>query len=130
MKMREDSVRFEVSRLDATVPEGVPVRWQGTEFNSGPLEIELDRDGDGRCGQGLLDYSRRRARAEFRIRLAFPELAATLESLGADSSLTEPVRAVLSSEGEILEDHTFVLSGRCELASHEVLSSPETAASV
>jgi hypothetical protein len=126
--MLSDLVRFQVSELAASVPEGVSLEWQGQEFNSGPLTIDLDRNG-GRS-VGVLDYLRRRARAEFHVRLSFPELASMLESLGVDPKLTEPVRAVLHSEGEILGDHSFAFSGPCELAPHEMLSSQETAASV
>ncbi len=126
--MHPDSVTFQVSKLAANVPEGVSIEWQGSEFNSGPLTIELDED--GRRSVGMLDYSRRRAQAEFHVRLGFPELASELESLGVDPELTQPVRAVLHSEGEILGDHGFAFSGPCELAPHEILSSAETVASV
>ncbi len=126
--MNQDVVKFQVTELAASVAEGVSIEWQGQEFNSGPLTIELDEN--GRRSVGILDYSRRRAEAELHVRLAFPELVSMLESLGVDPELTRPVCAVLHSEGEILDDHSFALSGRCELAPHEILSSAETAASV
>src|SRR6266700_1971196 len=81
-----DLITFRVSQLAATVPEGVSIEWQGREFNSGPLAIELDEDGPASIG--LLDYSRDRAQADFHVRLAFPELASLLEALGVDPDMT------------------------------------------
>jgi hypothetical protein len=118
---------FRVTGLNACVPGGVPVVWQGRELASGPLTIELE---DSPGNRGELDYEERRARAEFHVRLGFPELAATLGELGVDPSLTAPVRAVLRSEGAILEDHSFALSGRCELAPHAMLTDQRTEAAV
>ncbi len=126
--MHPDIVTFQVSKLAASVAEGVSIEWQGQEFNSGPLTIELDETATHSVG--MLDYSRRRAEAEFHVQLAFPDLVSMLEPLGVDPELTRPVRAVLHSEGEILDDHSFALSGRCKLAPHEILSSEETLASV
>ena len=128
--MNKDVMTFQITKLAASVPEGVPVEWQGKEFDSGPLAIELDENAQGRGNQGVLDYCQRRARAEYHVRLKFPELAEMLESLGVDPELTQPVRAVLRSEGEILDDHSFALSGRCELGPHGMFSSDETAVSV
>lgn len=128
--MNQDLVTFQITKLAAAVPEGVPIEWQGRELGSGPLTIELDENGQGRGNQGVLDYSRRRAQAEFHVRLKFPELASSLEDLGVDTALTQAVRAVLRSEGEILEDHSFFLSGRCELQPHALLSPENTMASV
>ena len=50
--MDEDLLRFTVTRLHATVPEGVPITWRGREFASGPLTIELAarRPGHGQSG--------------------------------------------------------------------------------
>ena len=42
--MSDDLLRFTVTRLSATVPEGVPITWRGRELASGPLTIELPRD--------------------------------------------------------------------------------------
>jgi len=123
--MQQDVVTFDITKLGTTVAEGVLVEWQGREFNSGPLIIELDED---RHGHGVLDYDRRRARAEFPVRLKFPEFADLLESLGADPELTQPVRGVLRSEGDILDDHSFQFRGSCELFSHPMFG--EAAASV
>jgi len=125
--MDQQRVVFQVTEMAAGVPDGVPVQWQGREIPSGPLTIELEPDAGN---QGLLDYGRRRAEATFHVRLAFPELAGMLNGLGVDPALTEPVRAVLRSEGEILEDHGFALSGRCELGPHEMFSGTSAGARV
>lgn len=118
-----DGLQFRVTRLSASIPEGVPVEWQGQGMSSGPLTIELDAEV---ASQGVLDYSARRASAEFHVLLKFPEFAETLRGLGVDDAWTRPVRAVLRSEGDILEDHGFALSGRCQILPH-VLFAPGTA---
>lgn len=126
--MDSSQVRFSITRLEAQVPDGVPIEWQGKTFNSGALNIHLDSSGN--ASSGVLDYSRKRAVAEFHIRLEFPEFAHMLEALDVAPELLQPVRAVLNSEGEILDDHSFVLSGRCRLEEHGLFPSRETGASV
>jgi hypothetical protein len=125
--MHRDSLSFRVTRLEASVPEGVPITWEGREIPSGPLAIELEAD---RESQGRLDYAGGRAAAQFHVTLRFPELARALEGLGVDPAITEPVRAVLHSEGDILPDHGFELAGRCELAPHGLFAPGGTTASV
>ena len=82
--MNDDLLRFAVTRLSATVPEGVPITWRGREFASGPLTIELAPCGEGAANRGVLDYGSRRARAEFHVRLSFPQFAEVLDDLGVD----------------------------------------------
>jgi len=123
-----DSINFQVTRVAASVPGGLPIEWQGRTINSGPLTIEMDESAPP--SYGVLDYAGRRAQAEFHIRLQFPEFAETLDSLGAAPELTRPVSAVLRSSGQILDDHSFYLSGRSEIAPHELFPPAETAASV
>jgi hypothetical protein len=125
--MTDSVLAFEVTRLAAAVPHGVPLTWRGRAFDSGPLAIELSPRAPSR---GALDYASGRARAEFHVRLSFPEFARTVEDLGLDPALGEPVEAVLRSEGDILEDHGFALHGRCELAPHALLPREETSAAV
>ena len=128
--MKEQMVNFKITNFAAKVDERVPVEWQGKEFDSGPLTVELDKRVSSNANRGVLNYSQRRAQAEFRLRLRFPELANTLEALGVDPELVQPVSAVLHSEGEILDDHSFEFSGRCDLASHALFPSEETRACV
>jgi hypothetical protein len=128
--MDNDSIGFRIVALAASVPEGIPMEWQGRELASGPLTIELDESSQGEGNRGLLDYAQWRAQADFRVRITFPELTSALEDLGLDPALTQPVHAVLHSEGEILKDHSFALSGRCELRPHELFLPDETQAAV
>ena len=112
----KNQVSFEVMNLAAVVPGGIPVQWQGREFSSGPLLMTLDSEAGASLGS--LDYSDRRARVEFRVKMAFPEFAQTLEELGTARDFAEPLRAVIRSEGPILEDHSFRLSGAASVAGH------------
>jgi hypothetical protein len=121
-------VNFAITDLQARVDEALKVKWRDREFDPGPLEIELDSSA-GHGNEGTLDYDNRRARAEFHALLSFPEFAETLEALGADPELTRPVRVVIHSEGEILADHSFRLSGPCDFQPHALLND-ETKASV
>ncbi len=75
-------------------------------------------DPDGEPSHGLLDYPKRLACAEFRVLMHFPELARTLEELGADAEFSKPLRAVIRSQGPILDDHSFALSGAATVAEH------------
>jgi hypothetical protein len=122
-----DSVRFSITNLRARVAESVSIKWQDNQFDPGPLDIELD-DSVGTHNVGALDYAALQAEAEFHVLLTFPELADILEELGADPDLTEPVHAVVHSKGKIREDHSFVLSGRCDLRPHALLKAEETRA--
>jgi hypothetical protein len=92
--MRPDRMEFQVTQLSAEVVAGVPVVWRNGAFPSGPLTIELDEGTGVHASNGVLDYSRKRAAAEFHVRLSFPELAQMLEDLRAERSWTQPVRAV------------------------------------
>jgi hypothetical protein len=127
--MRDSRVDFTITQLKAHVAEGIVVQWQGRELASGPLNIELDETADS-GNNGGLDYETQRAHADFRVLLNFPDFAYLLESLGVDPSLTQPVRAAICSEGRILNNHSFRLSGRCELTDHALLNSEETRAFV
>ncbi|HYM12881.1 MAG TPA: hypothetical protein VEU62_19235 [Bryobacterales bacterium] len=128
--MNHERIPFRITRLAAAAPEGVVVEWQGRELHSGPLVIDLDESPAPGANEGVLDYSQRRAEAEFHVLLRFPDFARMLRDLGADAALAEPVRAVLRSEGEILGDHGFALSGRCELRPHALFAPGETSAAV
>ena len=126
--MEEQIVKFRITDLDARVRESIALEWQGKEFDSGRLLIELDRNASLTGNQGTLDYSSSCARAEFQVRLMFPEFAATLEDLALDPEFARPVRALIHAEGKILADHSFFLNGPCDLASHALFIPEETRA--
>jgi len=112
-----NQVEFKVTDLSAEVREGIPIMWQETMLQSGPLVIELDESSEG-GNRGTLNYDRREAKVEFNVRVRFPELADLLDSIGVSPEMTQPVRAVLRSEGKILDDHSFALSGSSEMRPH------------
>ena len=128
--MEEQIVKFRITNLFARVRESIALEWQGKEFDSGPLLIELDKNVSVAGNQGMLDYSSSCVQAEFQVRLMFPEFAATLEDLGLDPEFARPVRALIHAQGKILADHSFALSGPCELASHALFTPEETKACV
>jgi hypothetical protein len=128
--MDEQIVKFRITKLSARVPESIALEWQGKEFDSGPLIIELDENVSAKGNQGTLDYLHRCVRAEFQVRLMFPDFAAALEDLGLDPEFTRPVRVLIHAEGEILADHSFALSGPCDLANHALFIPEETKACV
>ena len=128
--MHNPTVNFKITKLEAQVAEPITLEWQGKRFDAGPIMIDLDEEIAAAASQGTLDYSQRWAQAEFHVTLSFPEFAATLDSLGAAAELTQPLRAVIRSEGAILDDHSFALSGGCDLGAHPLFPSPETSASV
>jgi hypothetical protein len=125
--MTQDRIAFRVTALHATVPEGVPVEWMGKEIPSGPLTIVLDDGPPEEESRGELDYARQHARAEFHVRIEMPELTDLLEALGVDPALTCPVRAVVRSEGQILDDHSFALTGPCQVLPHEAFGGARAA---
>ena len=120
--MSRKRIPFRVTALRASVPDGVPIEWQGKELPSGPLTVELQEGSGVKESRGELDYVRRRACAEFHVRVNMPELAELLQTLGVDPSLTRPVDAVVRSEGKILDDHSFNLVGVGEIEPHALLN--------
>lgn len=109
-------LHVEVTRLEASVPAGVPVRWRGREFSSGPLTATLDAS-----SKGVLDYSSGRAAIDFRVKLDFPEFAAVMRDLGLEESFTAPLKATIESRGAILDDHSFSLDGPCHVSPHALM---------
>jgi len=124
----QDVVKFAITDLQARVADDFSVLWAGREYDPGPVYIELDRTA-GIRNAGRLNYGSRRASAEFHLLLSFPEFARTLNELEADPEFTRPVSAVVRSRGDILGNHSFVLSGRCDLMGHALLPPGETKAS-
>lgn len=117
------SLDFRVTRLEARVPDGVPIVWHGREMSTGPLAFDLD--GPAGSSGGMMDYGRGIASVEFRVRLRSPELEAMFETLGVDPKMISPIRAVLRAEGDILPDHSFArgLRGWCKVAPCGIFSS-------
>jgi hypothetical protein len=112
------TVPFNITKMDASIPEGINLVWMGCALNSGPLQVQLDdlarAEGDN-CGE--LDYETNVARARFNVRIELSGLRKLLA--GATHCETiEPIRAVLHSEGVITEDHNFGLSGPMEFHDH------------
>jgi hypothetical protein len=128
--MASGQIQIKVTDLFARVPAGIPISWQDTTMNSGPLLIELDETRSEGGNGGVLDYDRLEAKVEFHVRVRFPELADLLESMCASRELAQPVQAVLRSEGKILDDHSFALSGASKLRPHAMFVDEETVACV
>ena len=64
------TVSFGITKMDATIPEGIDLVWNGRTINSGPLDVQLDdqahAEGDN---SGELDYETNLARARFNLRI-------------------------------------------------------------
>lgn len=115
----KDKILFQVAKLAAEAPEGVAIEWQGRHLASGPLKIELDEEAGP--SQGSLDYGAAEAKAEFRVKMSFPELAREFSELGVDAEFSKPFRATIESLGPILEDHSFALSGTARIEPHPLV---------
>jgi hypothetical protein len=112
------TVSFDITRMDAAIPEGIDFVWNGCTVNSGPLLLQLDdqacAEGDNR---GELDYETNMAHARFNVRIDLSNIT-TLLAGDLDPDLIQPIRAVLHSEGLVSEDHNFGLSGPLEFHPH------------
>jgi hypothetical protein len=112
-----------VTGFDVTVADGVRIKWQGREMDSGPIVLELGEPGSS----GVIDYEAGTVNVEFRVRIRFPELAEILDDMGADPALTEPISAVIRSQGAVIEeDHSLRLWGKGQVAEHRLLDPAET----
>jgi hypothetical protein len=121
--MDQKLLAFAVAGLDVTIPEGVKLKWQGREIDSGPLTITLGASGSG----GLIDYETGKVDVEFRIRIMFPELAEILDEMGTDPGLTAAIEGVVRSQGSVFDnDHSLRLSGKAVLAEHRLFDPAET----
>src|SRR2546430_1320928 len=114
--MNQDLLRFNVTGLDVMVHEGVKMKWQGREMESGPLTVTLGEPGS--CG--TINYGTGDVNVEFHIRIQFPELAEILTDLGAEPGLSAPVNAVVRSKGSVLDGHSLRLAGKAKLAQHQL----------
>jgi hypothetical protein len=114
------TVAFDITKMDATIPEGIDLVWNGCTINSGPLQVHLDdqaRATGDNCGE--LDYGTNLAHARFNVRIDLSGVAKLLAS-AAHCEPIEPIRGVLHSEGVITEDHNFGLSGPMEIQPHSL----------
>src|SRR2546426_12223176 len=105
------TVLFGITKMNATIPEGIDFVWNGRAINSGPLQVQLDNqaraEGDNR---GELDYGTNVARARFNVRIDLSGVAKLL-ARAARCEPIERIPAALHSEGGISEAHNFGLSG-------------------
>jgi len=126
----QSTVPFGVTKMDATIPEGIDFVWNRCTINSGPLRVQLDdharAEGDNR---GELDYETNVARARFNLRIDLSGVAKLL-ARAAQCEPIEPIRAVLHSDGIITEDHNFGLSGPMEVQPHPLFGSEGVLAAV
>jgi hypothetical protein len=114
----QTTVPFDISKMDATIPEGIDLLWNGCTVNSGPLQVQLDDQARGEGdNRGELDYETNVARARFNVRIDLSGVAKLL-ACASHCEPMEPIRAVLHSEGVITEDHNFGLSGPMEVQPH------------
>jgi hypothetical protein len=120
--MNENIQDFVVAGLNVTIHEGVPLKWQGREVNSGPLTITLGAPGSA----GAINYETGKVNVEFRIQIKFPELAEILDDMGTEPDITAPIVGVVRSQGSVFNDHSLRLAGKAELAEHRLFDPAET----
>lgn len=118
-------LHFDVTDFSVTVEEGVAVKWQGREIDSGRLTIKLGEPGSG----GVIDYETGKVNVEFRVRIEAPgldDLFGILDDIGADRDVTAPFDAVIRSEGSVFEDHSLRLAGKGVIGEHRLFNPEET----
>ena len=123
-------VPFNITKMDATIMEGIDFLWNGRTVNSGPLQVRLDdqaRANDDNRGE--LDYETNMARARFNVMIDLTSIAKLLASATHCEAL-QPIRAVLHSEGVITDDHNFGLSGPMEVQPHPLFGAEGITAAV
>jgi hypothetical protein len=113
---------FDVIDLDVDIVETVPIKWQGREVDSGPIHISLGEPGS----KGVIDYDAGTVEVEFRSKVEFPELAESLEDLGADPATYAPVDLVIKSTGAVLDGHYLRLAGIGRISSHRLFDPSQT----
>jgi hypothetical protein len=117
---------FDVVDFNVVVEEGVQVKWQGREIDSGRLTVKLDGPGS----HGAIDYDTGKVNVEFRVRIDAPaldELFNILDDMGADRDVTAPFGAVIRSEGNVFEnDHALRLAGKGVIGEHRLFDPNET----
>jgi len=114
----QTTIPINITKMDATIPEGIDFLWNGCPVNSGPLQILLDDQAYGAGdNRGELDYRKNVARARFNVMIDLTGVARHLPHMTYCEPM-QPIRAVLHSEGVITEDHNFGLSGPMEFRPH------------
>ena len=114
----QPTIPIKITKMDATITDGIDLLWNGCPVNSGPLRIHLDEKARGEgenCGE--LDYQKNVARARFNVVIDLSGIARLSASV-VHCEPMPPIRAVLHSEGVITEDHNFGLSGPMEVRPH------------
>jgi hypothetical protein len=118
----EGVLAFDVTDLNVTVEEGIKIKWLGKEIDSGRLLINLGRPGS----RAVINYETGQVDVEFRAQITFEEIAAILDDMGADPTLTAPIDALIRSQGSVFEDHSLRLAGKAELGEHQLFDPAET----
>jgi hypothetical protein len=113
---------FDVIDLTVAVEEGIKLKWQGKEIDSGRLTIKLGKPGS----RAVIDYETGKVNVEFHSQIAFDEISEILDDLGADPVLTAPIDAVIRSQGSVFEDHSLRLAGKAQLGEHELFDPAQT----
>ena len=114
---------FDVTAFDVRIAEGIKMKWDGRDIESGPLVVSLGEPGSG----GFIDYQANLVKVEFRMKIVFEELVETLEDIAADPELAAPLRGVVRSEGVVFDlEHSLRLRGRAELAPHRLFDPAQT----
>jgi hypothetical protein len=124
------TVPFDITRMDAIIPEGINLQLNGCTVNSGPLQVHLDEqarsDGDNR---GELDYETNMARARFNVMIDMTGVARLL-ARATSGEAAQPIRAVLHGQGLITEDHNFGLAGPMEVQPHPLFGADSLSAAI
>jgi hypothetical protein len=126
----QPTVPINITKMDATITEGIDFLWNGCPVNSGPLQIHLDDNARGEDdNRGELDYHNNVARARFNVVIDVTGIARLL-ARAAHCEPMPPIRVVLHSEGVIAEDHNFGLSGPMEVRPHPLFGAEGVSAVV
>lgn len=118
----QGAVTFNVTDFNVTVEEGLKIKWQGREIDSGRLTLKLGKPGS----RAIIDYDTGQVDVEFRVQIRFDELAEMLDDMGADPSITAPIDATIRSQGPVFEDHSLRLAGKAQLEDNGLLDPTET----
>lgn len=113
---------FDVTDFTVAVEEGIKLKWQGREIDSGRLTMKLGKPGS----RAVIDYETGMVNVEFRTQIAFDEISEILDDLGVDAALTAPIDAVIRSQGSVFEDHSLRLAGKAQVGDHELFDPAQT----